>query len=552
MSKDTNAALWPLVLEFEAAEPLVITDGSAESMGHRTLDHVPGSMLLGAFATLWRNTHPGVVPDDDEAFVTFFLSGAVRWGHARPSLDGHASLPVPLCWRKKKNADGLLEADEESDNSRVVNLLALSKGEKEDEVFAHEDLPCEEGKLKRLPVGHFLPELKRRAQTGTLWNMHVSMSEKRKAADGLLFGFSSIAPGSRFTAEILCDDRKIRDRLASFLEKAHAASVRVGHARSAGYGRLDRVRVKRNCEPLAPSKAGKEFTLFLQSDYVPARSWETPLEGLVRELSALAGGRVAPVSDKLFCEFNELAAFSGMWRLPRRTVPTLVKGSVLRFTLPEGCGEAEIPPTLGGRCNEGHGRVLVNPDFLEDKIVRPGATVKEDSTNASAAPLSEETRRLLGGLRMRSLIRQAETAADDFVAGEEMTKFLKSALTQNSPSQSQLGNIRRLVSTRPPSEWRKHFEETLSKTPGEQWKSAEGYWPYRKRHEHMSDIFRKLLNPRTLADLVSGTLSLPGEAPTGAEKDMYEERLCRLVVLNLVNAWSKGRRAGVARKEGAQ
>ena len=41
-------------LKLEALQPLVITDGTTEGQTHRTLEYIPGNMLLGALAGAWK------------------------------------------------------------------------------------------------------------------------------------------------------------------------------------------------------------------------------------------------------------------------------------------------------------------------------------------------------------------------------------------------------------------------------------------------------------------------------------------------------------------
>lgn len=94
-------------LELQAREPLVITDGSAEGMAHSCLDYIPGSQLLGAFASLWIRAHRGLVPDDSPEFQKLFLDGSVSWGCAYPLCSGKKCVPVPNSFRREKNMAGL-------------------------------------------------------------------------------------------------------------------------------------------------------------------------------------------------------------------------------------------------------------------------------------------------------------------------------------------------------------------------------------------------------------------------------------------------------------
>ena len=74
-------------LKIEALQPLVITDGTTEGQTHKTLEYIPGNMILGALATAWKRNNPNVIPDDSGEFCNLFLSSKVKWGHAFPLAD---------------------------------------------------------------------------------------------------------------------------------------------------------------------------------------------------------------------------------------------------------------------------------------------------------------------------------------------------------------------------------------------------------------------------------------------------------------------------------
>lgn len=53
-------------------QPLVITDGTTEGQTHKTLEYIPGNMLLGALASAWKRNNPNVTPDDSDEFNNLF------------------------------------------------------------------------------------------------------------------------------------------------------------------------------------------------------------------------------------------------------------------------------------------------------------------------------------------------------------------------------------------------------------------------------------------------------------------------------------------------
>ena len=537
-----------LLLALRAEEPLVITDGSAESMGHQTQEYVPGSMLLGAFATQWRQTHKGIIPDDSEEFCSLFLSNDVSWGHAYPILGSEESLPLPLCWQKKKNHGGLPEADEKPDDCRVVNLLALEEGDNPEELFAEKGLPCEEGKLKKLGTGFMSRESLRLCKPGQMWNMHVAMSTQRKAADRQLFGFSSIAPQTNFLCTICCKTDEIRNRLKKFLETIQV--IQVGHARSAGYGKLARTGISLKDRQTDKLPDEGQIVLFLESDYIPSYNWESPIDSLRREIQELAGcdAKVELTPNRQYCDYFELTGFNSMWRLPRRSVTALSKGSVVTLSISSG-KPVLLPQALGGRRNEGYGRVLINPNFLKDKIILPDAK-NAQNTDAGRKPeqkpsetLSGKTRFPLYTLRYRSLMRQAEEAALAFVTSQDIEIFLKSVQSSDTPTNSQLGNLRQLISSKAPSDCKKTFTAMLEKTPGEQWKQSVAKCPFTYTLDHLSDIMQRFLDFGQMEKhFFTQHPSLVLGKASADEETFFKHKTWQLAMLALLSAWNTGRR----------
>lgn len=109
-------------LKLEALQPLVITDGTTEGQTHKTLEYIPGNMLLGALANVWKRNNPNVAPDDSDEFNNLFLNSKVKWGHAFPLAGDEQTVPVPLCYQKLKNYGGLPSVGaQNADKSRVLN-----------------------------------------------------------------------------------------------------------------------------------------------------------------------------------------------------------------------------------------------------------------------------------------------------------------------------------------------------------------------------------------------------------------------------------------------
>lgn len=531
-----------VTIRLTALDPLAVTDGSSEGMSHRTLRYIPGSMLLGAFAFLWKRLHPGADADADPDFVSLFLDGGASWGNATPEIGGRASVPIPLCWQKVKNHEGLpTVGGAKAADARVFNLIAADEATRLGEVLRREFPTDPEAsdavdalKLKKLGDGFMDAETFCRPNLHEIWTMHVSLAERR-SADGLLFGYSAIAPGAFFQSRVICRDEEIAQKVAVLISSAEGHIIRIGRSRSAGYGRL-----RCECavgESQAPATAKGQALIYFLSDYVPRHVWSSPLEDLAQELRATLGRPITLDPSRRHCAFNTVAGFNGLWCLPRRSRSVILRGSVARITF-EGTIEA-FPTALGALQQEGYGRILCSPAFLDDLLVRPKDMVLPTEENVAPGAISP----LLSLVRRRTVDRRVQEDGITFVSLQNIDDFITDVAWHDKPSSSQLGNIRSLVTFTPPDTWCHSFTEMLGKTPGEQWKTVRARDPfYSSRKEMLDVIFLKFLGPafdELRKELPK--LRLLGSDPTASEEERYKTGLHRFALLELLSAWEKAR-----------
>lgn len=518
-----------LELSLQAQEPLIITSGPADGMAHECLSYIPGNMLLGALAQIWIKKRPGQCPDDSPAFRRLFLDGAVAFGHAYPEIGGRQCLPVPASFMREKGAPGLPVAGiaPDGEDFGVFNLAALEKednfGEKYREATGKTDAP----KLKRLASAFMDRETLQEPDMRKLWNIHVALGESRAAIEGQLFGYEAIAPGASFKSLIYCEDGAAID-LNELL--AEAKAIRVGHARSAGYGLVSLQARWRKSEAQALIKSARPI-LYLRSQYIAQPAWQEPLENLIKQIKRETGAKV--LEKHVFGNFVEIAGFSGHWQKPRDTRVALAAGSVIILDLDR---EASLPASLalGGCQIEGYGRIEINPAFLQafdPRPVLPSASQPEEK----AAPASDLNTPVWRILRDRALKRQAEQAAANLLASEPWREFLASAAKNSRPGPSQRNALKGMNLAQ--------FEAMLKKTSGPQWKDAVCYSPFSKRREHLADVIIPLLEAGESGR--EGMLKfapepvLPGGRASGEENREWRKLAYGYFLADLVTAWNK-------------
>lgn len=549
-------------LHLKALDPLVITDGSAEGMGHRTLHYIPGNMLLGAGAAAWKRAHKGEDPDANAEFKALFLNGKVSWGNACPSLGGKPSVPVPLSFTMLKNHKGLpVEGMSQAalEDCLILNNAAphipedLHLSARVKRLWPKKKLGTV--KSKKLSQDFMLADSCQAVEVDEIFTMHVAIGENRTAADGQLYGYQALRSGIEFISEIICED-ELEQSVLKLLEQVK--TLRAGHSRAAGYGELAVIQI--SSAALDFNKDVKvergELRLYFKSPYMPVHRWENPFDSLDNEFDQLPVK--ATIDDKTFFgAYRQVAGFNGLWQLPRRTRTVLKEGSVVVVQIHTSDPDAflaALPPALGGQVQEGYGRYLINPPFLESEtpvkafLAAGGAQAGEtaDSRSSAAAAVSAKPGPGLRLLRQRSLIRQAEESAAVFVADPHVQDFLDSQRGSMAVRPSQRGNLRTLLTTSEPGAWLDKFKKVLEKTPGRQWKNAVGDDPFHdeKYKDHLDVIMKNLLSPETFLkkfspDKLDSALKLPGGPATREELDSFNGRYMRLALLSLIKAWDQ-------------
>lgn len=541
--------------DIKALQPLVITKGTSEGQTHQSLDYIPGNMLLGTLAYAFKDTYHIVDADSDENFKNLFLKRKVLFGHANPLAGDVETTPIPLCYQKIKNHDGLPTVGcKKADKSCVINFSALednpetaddslSEKIKKDEVAKHWPINNKEAiKFKKLDAGFMTEQELCMPDVNKSWAMHVAIDKNRTAAESQLFGYSSINIGTTFRCEIYCDD-DVFNTLNEFLDKLIAANTPlfVGHSRSAGYGKIAISNKKEGDATLKHDLKAESNLLYFSSSFVPTLSWLSPLESLEQELSKYFDNLEI---TKLSCLFDNMPTFNNQWQLPRRSRDVLLQGSVIHF---KGTKKAnvDLPTTLGGFANEGYGRYMLNPEFLELPFLKPTdieAPLALENEKVSELEMSD----LVKVIRARSISRLAKEAALKFTSRQVIKDFTEKRRGGATVSPSQLGNLRIMISSTDNKQWRPKFEEILTKTPGKQWKNAEAKSPFdeAQHYDSLDNIMLSFLDKEEFLKKFStdehgnNLLQLIGkDKPTADEQKAFENQYYRLCLLNLLKNW---------------
>jgi CRISPR-associated protein Csx10 len=332
-------------LLIDLVDDVVLSERNATEGAHRSLDHIPGSALLGLAAT---RLYPRLSPS--EAFLLFH-SGRVRFGAAFPVGPGDcAAYPVPLCWHARKN--DAPRPGMRLDPTRVANCAQggeLMDGDSRAPMKQlREVFVCDDGWV-------VVPRKTRTVKTAI-------DSTTRRAADAQLFGYEALAGGQRFRASIEAGDEVPAD----LFEQVVAALVGdrfLGRSRSAEFGRVHISRAAGQ-ESVPIAEAGTEAALWCLSDLhaVDSLGMSTPRPeaGEIGFPGAMIDWSRSFVRTRRFSPWN---AHRGGYEVER---VVLAQGSVLWLTNLQA-GTLAGQRVVGASRESGYGHCWLAPPLLAGK-----------------------------------------------------------------------------------------------------------------------------------------------------------------------------------------
>lgn len=202
-------------------EPLILSRRNTTTGEHRTLDFIPGRVLLGLTARIYDRL-------GDDAW-TAFHSGAVRFIDAVPETEGPAqALPTPRCLttlkRRRQRTSEKAYNEAVSDNSAIDD-------DKQYTSLGAPYVDIEEGALTPITV----------EKTSTV-KTAIDPERGGTARDEHLFGYQAIGRGQTFLARIDADD-DVDSSILDALEEVLVGSGRIGRSRSAEFGAVTIERV---------------------------------------------------------------------------------------------------------------------------------------------------------------------------------------------------------------------------------------------------------------------------------------------------------------------
>ncbi|RFA34228.1 hypothetical protein CAI16_12120 [Virgibacillus dokdonensis] len=284
-------------------------------------DFVPGSALLGVFASLYIKKHNlGKKAHKDPEFVRLFLRGDVSFGYAYPEVDKKVFMPCPAHIQRVKNENRAMLEEKKTDPTimlRKINSLAYMQ---ENELLLHEP-------AKEFRMHHARPENRRIGRA-------VNDTKGTKDLDGKkgqFYYYTALQKGQHFIGELKGKQEDVQ-MLASLLNDVNGI-IHLGRSRTAEYGaaKVDVV----NKEPhmggfLKAKKGDSKVAIYLATPLTLQNEIgryvadvELFITQLEREIEATLK------VEKMYIKETVLTGYNAKWRLPKQEKQALDAGTVL-------------------------------------------------------------------------------------------------------------------------------------------------------------------------------------------------------------------------------
>ena len=405
-------ASYSITLEEPVISALLSGGGGCEG-------YLPGSMLLGYFASRWIKNHHNKIPHNDEEFRRIFLEGKVKFGSAYPGED-KPFYPAPASIKTNKTNEiahddaGGDDGKDETISRKLGGFVDLAASKEDMCMRAPEtigvsfDIALHHARAYDRSVGH-------------------AGKNSDNAVDGALFSYKALSAGQRFFGTIIGSEKDLE-----VLEKLSQPLIRLGRSRSAQYG---------NAAFRWLSREESKKYLSSKSLHVPENGKvcvhiRTPLilhdeHGTIMPDAALLAKRLGLSVKQLFITETLVAGYNTKWLLPRQQMRAIQAGSVVIL---QNNTEAQVTiqtqQFIGLRTGEGFGHISIETAPKNGMLLKPSTVSKKPESSPASG--GEDI-----SLRIKS--KQAKRDAEQKAWGDPTIR------KENAPANAQLGRLLKIV-----------------------------------------------------------------------------------------------------------
>lgn len=406
----------------------VVLTSTAATQGEQTsVDFIPGNNFLGIVASGYGKYTP-------EEQMEIFHSGKVRFGDAHPMADrGVRSLHVPATffYPKGKNAweccyafQGYNRAVDKTDNGKPMQLKQCRSG-----YYAFSD------------------------NNGVTVSVAKSLAIKsaydrdhRRAKDRQMYGYESLDKCQDFLFEVEVDD----DSLSEKIKSALVGKRHIGRSRTAQYGLVDIEEFDFGEVPSRQASVntlnGKRVAVYADSRLIFLDDAGQPLFQPTAQQLGLEGEIDWELSQIRTFQY---APYNGKRQTRDADRCGIEKGSVFFVKCDSAPSQSQY---VGSYNNEGFGRVVYNPDFLNYGGENGKTAYHLQKADEHSAANNE------GDLSGTPLLNYLAVRKKDYEMEAEITQKVNAFVTLNRflftgvAFASQWGRIRKIAMNHPKKE----------------------------------------------------------------------------------------------------
>ncbi len=360
--KGGNGAESQGILKFKCTllSDVVLNQKSASEGANSTLDFIPGNCFLGiAAAKLYSELEP-----EDSLLV--FHSGKVRFGDAHPLVEGIRALRTPACMYYPKLEDEYgknlyISHEIERPDSEDMRKLQLKQCRSGFYAFAANENSGDGYKM----VGY------KAANDKSFALKSARDKEKLRSADSQMYGYESLSAGQEFCFEVEMDEsvnQDVKNAIKGKIIEALVGVKHIGRSRSSQYGEV-RIEECNYIDIESGVKKSNDVVVYADGRliFIDKNSGLPTFRPAAEDLGFKDG--------EIDWEKSQIRTFQyAPWNGVRKCFDTdrcgIEKGGVFVVTGVKGA----IPSGsyVGSYRNEGFGRIIYNPGFLDTDKAKGG------------------------------------------------------------------------------------------------------------------------------------------------------------------------------------
>lgn len=375
---------------------VVLNVKSATDGNNQTLDFIPGNNFLGIVAgRLYQKV-------DTQTAWTLFHSGKVRYGDAHPLVDNHRSLRVPAAIYQPK----LDKTESYVSIYTDTSLNAIRKKQLKQ---------CRTGFYAFFNGKGILAKIEKTFAIKSGYDRN-----SRRSKDEAMYGYESLCAGQSFAFTVEIDDDCVG--LSKLLADTIEGDCQIGRSRTAQYG-LVKIEKMEFEESSSRKPSGNVVTVYADSRLIFLDNKDNmPTFQPTAEYLGL------PVGSHIIWGKSQVRTFQyAPWNFKRQAFDTdrcgIEKGSVIVVECSAECpSESRY---VGAYRNEGFGRVIYNPDFLDADVegkakfqLQRCECKDADYDMLPSVPASLLQRYLYRRKKQEDELQKIYTAVNEFVANE--------------------------------------------------------------------------------------------------------------------------------------